>query len=74
MYNKLNFSFFPAIRSNTGFVGNYESAGIDTTIDVGGDDVDSKMIPDQILLSDYKRAGHFLQVGSAVSLLACSLQ
>ena len=31
------------------------------TLDIGVEDVDSKIIPDQILLSDYKRVDHLLQ-------------
>ena len=63
----------PTIRSKNGFEGDFES--IDNTADIGVEDVDSKMIPDQILLSDYKRArGHSLQVRESCSVELTAVQ
>lgn len=53
-----HFSFFPPIHSNNGFVEDFENIN---TVDIGVKDVDSKIIPDQILLSGYKRGDHSLQ-------------
>ena len=40
-------------------MGDFES--IDASVDIGVEDVDSKIIPEQILLSDYKRVDHLFQ-------------
>ena len=54
-------SFFPVIRSNSGFVGDLEARSSDTSGDLRSDDADNKIIPEQILLSDLRRPGHTLQ-------------